>query len=121
MILLAIGATLSITVIVTAVTLLFKEKAVLGALIGIAVLLPFGWFFMFGFYFYPFYGVNSCSWMFSVFGALGVLIASCVLVIDTYLISSRVMVDEYIVASIIIYMDIIRIFVYIVMILGSKK
>ena len=43
------------------------------------------------------------------------------LVIDTYVVKSFAEIDDYIIAAVIIYIDIIRIFIVILALLGSKK
>jgi protein lifeguard len=112
----AVGATISVTLVITVITLLFKEKVVLCALIGVAILMPVVWFMMLQFWLF-----SGSYWMYPVFTGVAILLASLIIVIDTYFITSRLCVDEYIIAAIILFMDIIRLFIYILAALGSKK
>ena len=112
----AVGATISVSVVITVITLIFKEKVVLCALIGVAILMPVMWFIALQFWFF-----NGYYWMYPVFTGVAILLASLIIVIDTYFITSRLCVDEYIIAAIILFMDIIRLFIYILAALGSKK
>ena len=61
------------------------------------------------------------SWLLSTYFALISLVYGCVLVIDTYIMKEGSKVDDYIVASILIYLDIVKIFIYILAAIASSK
>ena len=65
--------------------------------------------------------VSGQEWAVSAYYALGAFLYGMYLVIDTYRIREMCQVDDYIPAAIIIYMDIIRIFIQILIALSKKK
>eukprot|EP00831_Metopus_contortus_P032935 TRINITY_DN26495_c0_g1_i1.p2 TRINITY_DN26495_c0_g1~~TRINITY_DN26495_c0_g1_i1.p2 ORF type:complete len:125 (+),score=22.77 TRINITY_DN26495_c0_g1_i1:75-449(+) len=61
------------------------------------------------------------EWAISFYYAAGALFYGCYLVIDSFVIKESNDVDDYILASIIIYVDIIRIFIYVLAALSKKR
>ena len=61
--------------------------------------------------------------MLLVYGSLGVLIVGFYILIDLVQIMTPDVIsyDDYILGAMMLYIDIVRMFVYILMILGSKK
>lgn len=64
-------------------------------------------------------------WLYTLYNVLGLILYSFYLIYDTQLIMGGkrygLSLDDYVVAAIIIYLDIIMIFLYILSLLGGKK
>lgn len=72
-------------------------------------------------FFYCALWVTRSDWAFSAYCAGAAMVYGGYLVIHTYILKSSDNVDDYVIAAIMIYLDIIKIFMYILMIFGSKK
>ena len=69
------------------------------------------------------FSIFAAFQMRTLFCAFGVLLFSIYLIVDTQLIVSRygLNYDDYVLGAIILYMDIIQIFLYLLQIFGNKK
>lgn len=70
---------------------------------------------------FPFLIFSHYEAMILVYCFGGALICMVYIVIDLYIIMKDAKIDEYILASIMLYVDIIRLFIFILRIVGSKK
>lgn len=63
------------------------------------------------------------TWMYLLYGVLGMMISGILLFIDVIKIQilGKVAVDEYILGAVLLYVDIIRLLLYILMIFGKGK
>ena len=111
----AMAVTLFMSLAITVYTFIAGETAVIWAFFGII----FGVFIV-EFLFLSLV-ISGGEWALSFYCSGVAFLYGCFLVIDTYIIKESSNLDDYIVAAIMIYMDVIRIFIYILMIFGSKK
>lgn len=58
---------------------------------------------------------------YTLYGAIGVLIYGCFISIDLAQISKQLPVDDFIVGALTLYIDIMRMFIYILRIVGQRK
>ena len=81
--------------------------------------------FLIGFIFFGLFGFWFGKWLYTLYCFLGVLLFSLYLIYDTQLVLKKFgngyEIDDYIFASLSIYIDIINIFIYILSFLGSKN
>eukprot|EP01022_Parablepharisma_sp_SALTPOND_P029174 TRINITY_DN72726_c0_g1_i1.p1 TRINITY_DN72726_c0_g1~~TRINITY_DN72726_c0_g1_i1.p1 ORF type:complete len:513 (+),score=27.73 TRINITY_DN72726_c0_g1_i1:86-1540(+) len=111
----AILVTLIMSVALTAYTLYAGAAAVLTALFGIVAGV-----FLLEFLFLALI-VTGSQWLLSLYCSAAALVYGCYLVFHTFVFANSEDVDDYIIASIVIYTDIIMMFIYILMIFGGKK
>ena len=63
----------------------------------------------------------SWNWVISFYFAAGATAYACYLVIDTYIVQKWTDVDDYILASITIYIDVARMLLYLLIAFGKRK
>lgn len=112
---LAIFVTLVMSFAITVFTWTVGEGAAVMAIIGLVFATFLLEFFAIALIFTPH------DWLLSCYCSLVALSYGCYLIIDTYIVQESQGVDDYIVAAIVIYVDIIRIFIYVLAALSSKK
>jgi hypothetical protein len=112
--------TFAVTAAVTAYAFTTKRDFTwLGSMIWVFATLTFMFFF---FWFFAFWD-NPVMW--TLYNCFGVLIYSVYLIYDTQLIAGgkryQLSLDDYVIAALLIYLDIIMIFLYLLQLLGENK
>ena len=64
---------------------------------------------------------SGSQWTIVIVSLLATLIFCAYVVIDLHLLATRVGVDEYILSAVLIYFDLLRIFIFILQILAKRK
>jgi len=111
----AILLTVIISVALTIATFAMGESAILWVFFLIICLTSVVYFLLFYFIF------TSSDVAYAASVSIVGVCYGLYLVIDTYIVKSFAEIDDYIIAAVIIYIDIIRIFIIILALLGSKK
>ena len=79
---------------------------------------------------FTFFGVSvAVRWnqtLYSLYCALGAILAGILLIIDTQMIvggerSFQISMDDYVLGALVLYIDVVRLFLYIMRAMGSKK
>jgi len=111
----AILLTLIISISLTIATFAMGERMMMWVLFVIVIAVSFFYFTLFFFIF------TGSDVAYSICVSIVGLIYGCYLILDTFIIKSFADVDDYIIAAVMIYIDIIRIFIFVLSMLGRRS